>query len=120
MAGFWRFALSPGIERILVAVKDPRAPVLPAVVKATQLAGVLGAELELFHAIDGPVYVDMLGTNIEGVRLLESDERRDCLQRLERIAARARQHAPRVSVAAEWDYPQVSAPVPSPEDPRRG
>jgi len=107
---FWEVAVLP-IERVLVAVKDPGAAVLPAVVKATQLAGALGAELELFHAIDEAVYVDMLGTNTEAVQQLESEQRRDCLQRLERIAARIRLHTPRVSVAAEWDYPSYAAIV---------
>ena len=99
------------IRRILVAVKDPGASVLPAIVKGTQLAGAFGAELELFHAIDEAVYADMLGTNIEGVQQLESQQRRDCLQRLERIAARVRLHTPTVSVAAEWDFPAYAAIV---------
>jgi len=99
------------IRRILVAVKDPGASVLPAIVKGTQLARAFGAELELFHAIDEAVCVDMLGTNIEGVQQLESQQRRDCLQRLERIAARVRLHTPTVSVAAEWDFPAYAAIV---------
>ena len=43
------------VRHILAAVKDPSAPALPAVAKATQLARSLGAELELFHAIDAAV-----------------------------------------------------------------
>jgi len=46
------------IQRILVAVKDPTAEVLPAVAKGAQLARALGAKLELFHAIDVPFNVD--------------------------------------------------------------
>jgi universal stress protein E len=99
------------IRRILAAVKDPGAPLLPAVSKATQLAHVLGAELELFHAIDATVYVDMLGACVSGVRQFESEERSDYLQRLERIAARARLHTPIVTVAAEWDFPAYEAIV---------
>ena len=45
------------IRRILVAIKDPQARSLPAVAKAAQLARALGAEMELFHAIDAPLYV---------------------------------------------------------------
>ncbi len=99
------------IRRILAAVKDPGAHALPAVNKATQLARALGAELELFHAIDSAYYVDMLGMGSERTRRMECDERGEYLQRLERLAARARLHADTVSVAAEWDYPVYEAIV---------
>ena len=100
-----------GIRRILAAVRDPGALVLPGVTKATHLARAFGAELELFHAIDAAAYVDMLGSNVSGLHQLEDEARRDCLQRLERIAARARLHTPVVTVAAEWDYPAYEAIV---------
>lgn len=100
-----------GIRRILAAVKNPEAPLLPAVAKATQLARALGAELELFHAIDAGIYVDMLGTVVSGLPQLEDEERTHYLQRLERIAARMRLHTPQVSVSAEWDYPCYEAIV---------
>lgn len=99
------------IRRILVAVKDPGARSLPAVNKAIQLAGALDAELELFHAIDSPYYTDMLGMASERTRRIECDERSEYLQRLERVAARARLHTGRVSVAVEWDYPAYEAIV---------
>ncbi|HXZ60804.1 MAG TPA: universal stress protein [Steroidobacteraceae bacterium] len=99
------------IRRILAAVKDPGARALPAVNKAVQLARALDAELELFHAIDSPYYTDMLGMTAERTRRMEFDESREYLQRLERIAARARLHARRVSVAVEWDYPAYEAIV---------
>ncbi len=99
------------VRRILVAVKDPGAVVLPAVAKGTQLAQALGAELELFHAIDAAVYVDMLGSGVSGLKQLESEERTAYLQRLERIAAGARRHAPSVTVSAEWDFPAYEAIV---------
>jgi universal stress protein E len=84
---------------------------LPAVAKATQLARALGAELELFHAIDAAVYVDMLGASVAGLAQFESEERSAYLQRLERIAARARLHSPSVTVAAQWDFPAYEAIV---------
>lgn len=99
------------IRRILVAVKDPGARSLPAVSKAIQLARALGAELELFHAIDSASYTDMLGMAAEHTRRMECDERSEYLQRLERIAAGARLHTPRVSVSVEWDYPAYEAIV---------
>lgn len=99
------------IRRILVAVKDPGARSLPAVAKATQLARSLGAQLELFHAVDSPHYVDMLGMTADRTRQMECDETGEYLQRLERLAARARLHTPRVSVAVELDYPAYEAIV---------
>jgi universal stress protein E len=99
------------IRRILIAVKDPGAAVLPAVRKGAQLARAFGAELELFHAIDAAVYVDMLGASVPGLKSIESEERTCYLQRLERIAARARLHVPLVTVGAEWDFPAYEAIV---------
>lgn len=99
------------IGRILVAVKDPGARTLPAVNKAVQLARAFDAELEVFHAIDSPYYLDMLGMTAERTRSFECDERGEYLQRLERIAARARLHAAQVSAAAECDYPAYEAIV---------
>jgi universal stress protein E len=99
------------IRRILVAVKDPLARSLPAVTKATQLARALGAELELFHAVDSAVYVDMMAMEAGSAQRVAYDEREQCIQRLERIAARARLHTSKVSVVAEWDYPVYEAIV---------
>lgn len=93
------------IRHILVAVKEPQAKSLPAVAKATQLARAFGAHLELFHAIDTSVYVDMLGASEHGPEQLQDEERAEVLERLERIAARVRRHGVRVTTAAEWDYP---------------
>jgi universal stress protein E len=101
----------PEIRRILVAVKDPGANVLPAVNKSAQLARALGAELELFHVIDSRHYTDMLGLNTARSEGLAGEERSEYLQRLERIAARARLHAPQVSAAVECDYPLHEAVV---------
>lgn len=93
------------IRHILVAVKEPQARSLPAVAKATQLARAFGAHLELFHAIDTSVYVDMLGASEHGPEQLQDEERAEVLERLERIAARVRRHGVKVTTAAEWDYP---------------
>ena len=47
------------IHHILVAIKDPRAKSHPAVTKAAAIATALDAKLQLFHAIDIPVYPDL-------------------------------------------------------------
>jgi universal stress protein E len=100
-----------GIRRILIAVKDPGAAALPAVNKGIQLARSFGASLELFHALDRRVYVDMLELNRIPVQAIEDQEREQFLQRLGRIAARARRHRVEATVAAEWDYPAYEAVV---------
>ena len=46
------------IRRILVAVKNPAARVLPAVNKAAQIAKGLDAQLILFHDIATPLYAE--------------------------------------------------------------
>src|SRR6185312_1676374 len=84
------------IRRILVAIKDPGAPTLPAVAKAARVARACGAHLELFHALKASVYAD-------------ERQRRECLQRLARIAARLRLHGIEVSTAVELDYPVYDA-----------
>ena len=48
------------IRRILVAVKDPGARVLPAVNKAAQIAKGLNSRLTLFHDIATPLYAEAL------------------------------------------------------------
>ena len=48
------------IRRILVAVKNPAARVLPAVNKAAQIAKGLHAQLTLFHDIATPMYAEAL------------------------------------------------------------
>jgi universal stress protein E len=96
------------VRRILVAVKDPWAASLPAVTKATQLARAFGADLELYHAIDSYIHMDLLGTGGDRARQLQRDER---LHALKRLAVRIRTHAVNVTVSAEWDYPAAEAIV---------
>ena len=78
------------IRRILVAVKDPQAKSLPAVVKATQLARALGADLEHFHGIDNSIYLDTVNVGQQNPKQIEDEERKQILQQLERIAGRVR------------------------------
>jgi universal stress protein E len=99
------------IRRILVAIKDYEAKTTPAIVKAAQLARALGAQLELFHGISTPLYVD--GYGVTGVELprMESSMRSRIEAELEKIAARLRRDNIKVTVAAEWDFPVYEAIV---------
>jgi universal stress protein E len=97
------------IHHILVAIKDPRAKSHPAVTKAAAIAMALDAKLQLFHAIDIPVYPD-LGV-VDGLPLPQVERRqRDAYQLLlEGIAAPLRRQGISVTTAVEWDFPRHEA-----------
>jgi universal stress protein E len=101
----------PRIRRILVAVKDTAARKLPAVDKAAQLARALNAELELFHAISEPVYVDALSLAGETVSQLQRKWRAAHLKKLERVATRLREAGTKVTTRVDWDFPAFEAVV---------
>ena len=99
------------LQRILVAIKNPAARQQPALRKAAQLAQALGARLELFHAISGPVYLEAFAA--QGLTLQQTQK-----QQLERLTARLEKHAEglreaglRVDVKCEWDYPAFEAVI---------
>jgi universal stress protein E len=97
------------IHHILVAIKDPRATSHPAVAKAAEIALALDAKLQLFHAIDVPVYPD-LGV-VDGLPIAQVERRhRDTNQLLlEGIAVPLRRSGLSVTTAVEWDFPRHEA-----------
>ena len=95
------------IRRILVAIKDPEAKSLPSVAKAAQLASALGARIELFHALDVPLYVDTSGR--DSLRDRTRVQRAHCLKQLEQLAVQLRKRGVEATVAAEWDFPSHEA-----------
>lgn len=97
------------IHHILVAIKDPRAKLHPAVAKAAVIAAALDAKLLLFHAIDVPVNPDP--GLVDGLRLPQTERRlKDTYQRLlEGIAAPLRRLGLSVSTAVERDSPRYEA-----------
>lgn len=92
------------IRRILVALKDPGAGKSPALAKAVQLAKACGAELELFHAISSPLYVDPYVDAGAGPQL-EREIREKAVAQLDAQAAALRRLKIKVTTAAVWDYP---------------
>src|ERR1700688_1741742 len=92
------------IRRILVAIKNPRARPSVSLVKAAQIALACGAEIDLFHDISTPVFVDPVGMPT-GVKALLKDGRRVALAGLERLASVLRARGLVVHTSAEWDYP---------------
>jgi universal stress protein E len=99
------------IHNILVAIKDPRAKSHPAVAKAAAIAAMLDAQIQLFHAIDVPIYPD-LGA-VEGLRLPQTERRQKESNRqlLEAIAMPLRRRGLSVSTAVEWDFPLHEAVI---------
>ena len=97
------------IKKILVAVKDLDAKASPEVAKAAQLAKALGAELEIFHAIDTPVYFDLYGDGRGNLAKIEKQQLGKQQAKLERIARRVHRHDVAVSTRADWDYPSHEA-----------
>jgi universal stress protein E len=98
------------IRRILVAVKDPAAKMLPAVDKAAQLARAFSARLELYHAISTPLYVDAYSPELS-IPQIERVTRNNSIDQLEKIATRLRAQGLDVSVSATWDFPIYEAIV---------
>lgn len=99
------------IRRILVAVRALQASSLPAVLKASQLARACGAELELFHCVDRPLYVDPYSLDGQSPQEMEQQLRQEAMNKLEAIADRVRNHNIKVSVSVEWDSPVYEAIV---------
>ncbi|HVO47543.1 MAG TPA: universal stress protein [Steroidobacteraceae bacterium] len=98
------------IRRILVAVKDPDARSSPALAKGAQLARALDADLELFHGIATPLYVDPYSAD-ERLPDTEHAMRARRLRRMESIAARLRKTGLRVRASVTWDFPIYEAIV---------
>jgi len=99
------------VRRILVAVKDPHARILPAVEKAAQLARAFDAQLELFHALSSPIFLDVEGLGNSSLAEIEETRRGRLQQRLETLASRIRKHGVSVSTVTEWDFPAYEAIV---------
>ena len=98
------------IRRILVAIKDPSARSLPALAKAVQLAKAWNANLELFHCVSTPLYIDAYTASgaLEDVERTTLRKQRD---RLERLADKIRAEGLEVAAQVEWDSPVFEAIV---------
>jgi universal stress protein E len=92
------------IRRILVAIKNPRARQSVSLGKAAQIARACGAQIDLFHDISTPVFLEPVGMPT-GVKALLKDGRRVALAGLERLALVLRARGLVVHTSAEWDYP---------------
>lgn len=98
-------------RRIMVAVKDPQARAQFAVDKAAQLARASGADMELFHDMDVPVYLDTTGVDTQGYQAVSRELRSRALEQLERLAIPLRKRGIKVAISAVWDFPAHEAIV---------
>jgi nucleotide-binding universal stress UspA family protein len=97
------------IRLILVAIENPGSQCHRIVAKAARLAAGLRADLELFHAVDVPLYVNAAGVADDWIEHAQKDacERGSC--ELERHAARLRNLGVQIGTAVEWGYPSAEA-----------
>jgi universal stress protein E len=101
--------LMPPIRRILLTVKNPRQRALPALAKAAALARSLGAQLELFHAISGPVAFEAFSDG--AINRYQDEQRALHLRRLEAMARPLCRRGLEITTAVEWDYPSYEAVI---------
>jgi universal stress protein E len=99
------------IRKILVAVKNPDARSQPGVDKAVQVAKMLGASIELFHAISTPVFMEVEPLAGRSLAQIKSESLALRQKRLEKLGARARKRGVTASCAVEWDFPPYEAIV---------
>lgn len=98
-------------QRILVAVENPESRALAPLKKAAQLAAATGAELELYHDLASPVFVEELKPGRGGLAAAKQAGESAALRGLERLAAPLRKAGLQVSTHATWDYPPHEAIV---------
>lgn len=97
------------IRRILVAIKALDSRTAPAVAKAGQLAQAYGADVELFHSIEEPLYLDPYTAVGRHPQQLQQLLQRAAMRRLERIARRLQHQGLRATVSVGCDSPPYEA-----------
>jgi universal stress protein E len=101
--------MTRNVSKIIVPIKDPTAKPPPALSKAVQIAAATGAKLEIFHAIDTPVYVASVAGAALGTQDLQSTGRGNFVDALDALAERVRADGVEITTSAEWDYPAHEA-----------
>jgi universal stress protein E len=97
------------IRLILVAIENPGPQCHRIVAKAARLAQGLRADLELFHVVDVPLYVNAAGVADDWIEHAQKDACERGSWELERHAARLRNRGLQVGIAVEWAYPSAEA-----------
>jgi universal stress protein E len=99
------------IRRILIAVKGFDTGDLAAGKKVAQLARGLNAELCLFHALTGPLYLEVAALSKEPAAQAEQATLAEVKSHLEKMAVHLRSEGLKVTTAAAWDYPSHDAVI---------
>lgn len=99
------------IRKILVAVKDPAARVLPAVDKAAQLARAFDASIELYHSITERVLADPYADYLNRLADFERETEQRYTLELESLAEKLCKQGLKAHASADWDYPAAEALV---------
>lgn len=100
-------------KRILVALRDPRMPSGALLRKASTIAEASGARVELFHAINEPIPLNVLHPE-QGASAVDAERAsiaRLRTQQLEKLARKAFAQNVRVTTHAEWDFPPHEAVI---------
>jgi len=103
--------MSHPVRRILIAIKDLDRRDFAAEQKAAQLARRFDAELCLFHALTGPLYVEAVSIGKQPIAKTEAEALSAVKTRLGAIAAHLGTNDLKVSTEAVWDYPSQDAVI---------
>jgi universal stress protein E len=99
------------IRRILVAVKNPDAARQPGADKALRIARSLGADVEFFHALSTPAFLELEPLTGRSIAELRREALGLRQQRLGKLVAKARRLGVKATATTEWDYPPHEAIV---------
>jgi universal stress protein E len=99
------------IRRILFAIRDPAARQQPGFAKVIQLAKAFDAKLELFHALNDPLFIELAQLGDNSVDSLRERVEGEARIPLVRLCATAHKHGVQAGCSAEWDYPPHEAIV---------
>jgi nucleotide-binding universal stress UspA family protein len=103
------------IRRILIAVKNPDSRRQPGVDKAIRIAKLLGASVELFHAISSPVFLELEPLTGQSLAQIKRESLALRRARLERLAQQARKLGVRTTSHVAWDFPPHGLGAAAPE-----
>ena len=99
------------IRRILFAIRNPESARQPGLAKAIQVARAFDARLELFHAINDPLFVEFALQEEHTADKLRERAEEEVRIPLARMCAKARKHGLQAECSVEWDYPPHEAIV---------
>ena len=98
-------------HRILFAIRNPTATQQPGLAKAIQVARASGAKLDLFHALNDPLFIELTQFGDSSVDRLRERVEEEVRIPLARLCKVAHKHGVEAQSSVEWDYPPHEAIV---------